>query len=73
MDTIRVIWNHAVHPGQLDLRDDRDTAMGLFELMNFIVEEQIASKKRQAARYQRIPESSIRKKIEERNQKSKAR
>jgi len=31
LDIVRVIGNNAVHPGQIDLKDDRDTAMRLFE------------------------------------------
>ncbi len=63
LDTVRVIGNEAVHPGRLDLRDDRETAMMLFELINFIVEEQIARKKKRAAFIEKLPEP-IRKKIQ---------
>ena len=34
LDSIRVIGNDAVHPGQLDLRDDSGTAERLFKLVN---------------------------------------
>lgn len=63
LDTVRVIGNEAVHPGVLDLRDDQDTTMMLFELINYIVEEQIARKKRRAAFIEKLPEP-IRKKIQ---------
>ncbi len=32
LDAVRVIGNNAVHPGQIDLRDDRATAETLFKL-----------------------------------------
>jgi hypothetical protein len=32
LDIVRVIGNEAVHPGQMDLRDDRDIAMKLLDL-----------------------------------------
>lgn len=62
LDTVRVIGNEAVHPGVLDLKDDQETAMMLFELINYIVEEQIARKKRRAEFMKKLPES-IQKKI----------
>lgn len=33
LDVVRVIGNNAVHPGELDLRDDRETAERLFVLL----------------------------------------
>ena len=38
LDIVRVIGNEAVHPGVLDLKDDRDTALRLFELVNSIAD-----------------------------------
>lgn len=42
LDSLRVIGNNAVHPGMLDLKDDRDTALKLFRLLNVIVENRIS-------------------------------
>lgn len=36
LDVVRVIGNEAVHPGVIDLNDDRDTAIQLFGLVNSI-------------------------------------
>lgn len=36
LDIVRVIGNEAVHPGQLDLQDDQDTAKFMFSLVNYI-------------------------------------
>src|SRR5262245_28334116 len=42
MDIVRVTGNHAVHPGQIDLEDDKAIAIKLFELVNLIVESRIS-------------------------------
>jgi Domain of unknown function (DUF4145) len=42
LDSLRVIGNNAVHPGQIDLSDDEGTAVALFALLNFIVEKLIS-------------------------------
>lgn len=55
LDAIRVIGNEAVHPGQIDLRDDRDAALQLFDLINFIVDQTISRRKKVAAMFARIP------------------
>src|SRR5690606_2265847 len=37
LDIVRVIGSELVHPGELDRRDDHETAIQLFELINFII------------------------------------
>lgn len=69
LDTIRVIGNEAVHPGQLDLRDDRETATKLFDLVNFIAQDRISRPKQIKALYGMIPEGK-RKAIDVRNAKA---
>lgn len=59
LDIIRVIGNESVHPGELDLRDDQDTALQLFELINFIIEERISRKKRISSLFSRLPEGKL--------------
>lgn len=68
LDSLRVIGNEAVHPGQLDLKDDRDTAGSLFKVVNFIAEKMISEPKEIDALYNKIPEGKI-KQIEERDNK----
>lgn len=66
LDIVRVIGNESVHPGELRLEDDVETASQLFELINFIIEEQISRKKRISSLFSRLPEGK-RKGIEERD------
>jgi hypothetical protein len=68
LDIVRVIGNHAVHPGQIDLRDDTATAIELFELVNLIAGAMISQPKQIGALYARIPASQIRQ-IEQRDRK----
>lgn len=55
MDSLRVIGNNAVHPGELDLSDDTETASALFNLLNFVVEEMIAQPKRRRSIFNKLP------------------
>jgi hypothetical protein len=54
-DALRVIGNEAVHPGELDLRDDQETVGALFGLLNAIVDDRIARPKQVEALYRLIP------------------
>lgn len=56
-DILRVVGNESVHPGELDIRDDSETAIQLFELINFIVEDRITRKKKIAMLFDRLPEN----------------
>ena len=69
MDTVRVIGNEAVHPGILDLKDDRDTATKLFKLVNIISEQMISNPKHVEEIYGQLPEGK-RKAIEKRDSKA---
>lgn len=51
LDSLRVIGNNALHPGELDLRDDIETALALFGVMNYTVEQRIAQPKKLQALY----------------------
>ncbi|MCB2061628.1 MAG: DUF4145 domain-containing protein [Novosphingobium sp.] len=57
LDAVRVIGNEAVHPGELDLRDDVTTVQSLFGLVNFIVEKAITEPKEIQEIFDRLPES----------------
>ena len=59
LDTVRVIGNDAVHPGQIDLSDDRKTTLSLFALVNLIVDRMISEPKRIKEAYQGLPKSKL--------------
>lgn len=59
LDTLRVIGNNAVHPGEMDLTDDTDTASALFELLNFIVEDQISQPKKRVEIFSKLPTKAV--------------
>lgn len=69
LDVVRVIGNNAVHPGQIDLRDDRATAEKLFGLVNLIAEIMISQPKHVSSMFESLPENA-RKAIELRDDKS---
>ncbi len=66
LDALRVIGNHAVHPGTLDLKDSQITAVALFGAMNLIVEQMISAPKHTAALYESLP-AADREHIEQRD------
>ena len=66
LDTVRVIGNNALHPGQIDLEDDRATAETLFRLLNLIAEKMISEPKHVDEAYAKLPDGA-RKAIEERD------
>ena len=67
LDAVRVIGNNAVHPGQMDLTDDQETAEKLFVLVNIIAREMITDPKEIEATFDRLPEGA-RQAIERRDQ-----
>ncbi|VVE46605.1 DUF4145 domain-containing protein [Pandoraea terrigena] len=69
MDIVRVYGNNAVHPGELDLRDDRDIAIKLFQLINVLAGELLSTPKQIAAMFGALPEGA-KEAAERRNQKA---
>jgi hypothetical protein len=59
LDTVRVIGNESVHPGEMNLKDDRDTALALFRIINLIVETEITEPKRLDTLYASLPQSKL--------------
>ena len=57
MDSIRIVGNDAVHPGEFDLRGDTTTATILFDLINFIAETMLTEPKKRKAFYEKLPDS----------------
>ena len=58
LDCVRVIGNNAVHPGELDLKDDIDTASSLFSLINMIVDVMITQPKEVKKLFDKIPKGA---------------
>jgi Domain of unknown function (DUF4145) len=59
LDVVRVIGNNAVHPGQIDLKDNQATAASLFGLVNLIVERRIATPKRIKEIFDGLPQGAL--------------
>jgi hypothetical protein len=71
LDALRVVGNNAVHPGELDLKDDVGTALTLFGQINLIADNRISEPKRIEAVYLTLPEAQ-REAIEKRDGKALA-
>jgi hypothetical protein len=59
LDSVRVIGNDAVHPGTIDLRDDRETANKLFRLVNFIAQKTITEPREVQEIYNSLPADKL--------------
>jgi hypothetical protein len=59
LDVVRVIGNNAVHPGQIDLKDDRKIVAVLFELVNLIAQHMISEPKAVQEMYAKLPQSAL--------------
>lgn len=59
LDSLRVIGNESVHPGTIDLNDDRDTALAIFDFLNLIVESEISQPKKIDDVYSKLPKSKL--------------
>ena len=56
LDSVRVIGNHAVHPGQIDLKDKPETAFALFSFVNIICDYFITQPKKIAEVFSSLPD-----------------
>lgn len=56
LDSVRVIGGQAVHPLEMDLKDDVDTANSLFELVNLISDWAYTQKKKIEDIYSKLPQ-----------------
>jgi hypothetical protein len=67
MDTVRITGNESVHPGEINLNDDQELALALFDFVNIIAEDRISTPKKVQAMYDRLPEGK-RAAVEKRDQ-----
>lgn len=59
LDIVRVIGNDAVHPGELNLNDNKAIAYKLFDFVNIIAEEMISRPKEIEDLYNGLPASKL--------------
>jgi Domain of unknown function (DUF4145) len=59
LDILRVIGNNAVHPGQIDLKDNKAMAIKLFEMLNLIVERRIATPNKIGSLFEGLPATAL--------------
>lgn len=59
LDVVRVVGNEAVHPGTIDFKDDRDTALRLFGLVNAIADQMITHPKAVKEMYDQLPPGKL--------------
>lgn len=57
LDSLRVIGNNAVHPGEIDINDTPEIALALFKLINKIADTMITDLKEIDAIYDSLPAS----------------
>jgi hypothetical protein len=54
LDILRVIGNNAVHPGQIDVDDNKDIALNLFKILNVVADDMITKPKEMENLYNNI-------------------
>ena len=59
LDIVRVIGNESVHPGEIDLRDEPETAGMLFTLVNAIADQMITQPKLRDELYGKLPKTKL--------------
>jgi hypothetical protein len=59
LDIVRVIGNESVHPGQINLDDDKNTAYKLFDLVNIIANTMITQPKEINNLYNNLPTEKL--------------
>ena len=58
LDSVRVIGNNAVHPGEIELSDSPEIALQLFALINYIAEQMITFKQKREEIFLSLPEGA---------------
>jgi hypothetical protein len=60
LDTLRIVGNQAVHPGEISFEDNPTIASSMFSLLNFICDSMISQPKKIAAMYTEIVPENLR-------------
>lgn len=58
LDVVRVVGNNAVHPGTMDISDNRETALRLFSLLNIITDAMITQPRLIAEMFGELPDGA---------------
>ena len=58
LDSLRITGNNAVHPGNINLEEEPDKVLKLFDLLNFIAEKMITEPKEISSFYDDLPDTS---------------
>lgn len=69
LDTLRVVGNNAVHPGQIDINDNKELVVKMFSLINFISEKMITEPKEIDQLYSDILPENAKEHVKERDNK----
>jgi hypothetical protein len=69
LDALRITGNNAVHPGEINLQEEPEKVLKLFDLLNFIANKMITEPKEIEGFYADLPETS-RKAVERRDENS---
>lgn len=69
LDSVRIVGNNAVHPGQIDFDDNQEIVNALFGIINFIANQTITRQKEIDSFYENLP-SGARQAIEKRDKKA---
>lgn len=59
LDIVRVIGNEAVHPGEINLNDNKEIAIKLFSLINLISEQMISQPRQIGELYDGLPAGKL--------------
>ena len=59
LDIVRVVGNESVHPGEINLNDNKETALKLFELVNLIANIRITQPKEIGNLYNSLPKKKL--------------
>lgn len=69
LDSVRIVGNNAVHPGEIKLDDNQEIVNALFGIINFIANQTITRQKEIDSFYENLP-SGARQAIEKRDKKA---
>ncbi len=59
MDTVRIVGDEAVHPGEINIDDNKELAIAMFRLLNIIIDKMIVEPKQIDDLYCLMPENKL--------------